>query len=123
MRDCACQYERDDLHIAVRMHAKSLMSCDDVIVEHPERTKMHILWIMVVRKREKMLALEPRVAGSIAGMCGTDFERHEKGLFTRFFLWFLKGRFRFSYEEDEKCDKNNPRSDIIDHTGHDEHRC
>jgi hypothetical protein len=48
------------------MHAKALMSCDDVIVEDAKRTKMHIRWIIIVCERKEVFTLKPIMASGKA---------------------------------------------------------
>lgn len=60
----------------MRMHTKSLMSRYEVIIEDTECPKVHIVWIIVISKRKKMLGFEPAMLGCVALMRWYDVDFH-----------------------------------------------
>lgn len=65
------------------MHIKALMSLYEVIIEDTECAKIHIVGIIVISKRKKMLGFEPTMFGSIAVMRWDDVDVHEKSIQTQ----------------------------------------
>jgi len=58
------------------MHIKALMSLYEVIIEDTECPKVHIVWIIVIGKRKKMLGFEPTMLGRVAFMRWDDVYFH-----------------------------------------------
>ena len=50
-------HHRDDLHVPVRMHAKSLARGDGVVVDHPQGAKPHPIGIVVIAKGKRVPAV------------------------------------------------------------------
>ena len=48
------------------MHAESFVGRNRIIIENPQCTEVHILWIIVIREREEMLAREPGMFRGVA---------------------------------------------------------
>lgn len=83
VRDSSRENEGNNLHIFMRMHTKSLMSRYEVIIEDAECPKVHIVWIIVIGKRKKMLGFEPVMLGCVALMRWYDVDVHEKSIQTQ----------------------------------------
>ena len=43
----AFENPRENLHVAVRMHRKTLGRCDHVLIDNAQRTKLHVVGIVV----------------------------------------------------------------------------
>ena len=59
MPERATDDETYDFHVAVLVHAKSHAGSDDVLVDNPQNTPMHVIWIPVLIKREREPTLKP----------------------------------------------------------------
>ena len=57
---------RNDLHIGVRVGSEPLAGCHGIVVQHPKRPEMDPLRIVIVRKTERMIGIEPTVVGMAA---------------------------------------------------------
>src|SRR5262245_18761808 len=57
----------DDLHVRMRMGWEPGVRRDLIVVPHTKGTPVHALRVVVARKREMMLGLEPTVVGSAKG--------------------------------------------------------
>src|SRR5271157_5403573 len=58
----------DDLHVPVPMRLEAGAGPDPVLVDDPQRTKAHVLWIVVMTEGEGMPAVQPaEVFGSALG--------------------------------------------------------
>ena len=56
-------HHRDDLHVAVGVHAKALAWGDGVVVDHPQGAKPHPLRIVVASKGKRVPAIQPIALG------------------------------------------------------------
>jgi hypothetical protein len=56
-------HHRDDLHVPVRVHAKSLAWGDGVVVDHSQGAKPHPLGIVVASKGKRVPAVQPIALG------------------------------------------------------------
>ena len=57
---------REDLHVAVRMHAKACASSDVILVEDPKAAEMHVARIVVIGEGEGVARVQPAVVGVAA---------------------------------------------------------
>lgn len=96
----ARENESDDFHIAMWMHAKSLMSSYDIIIKHSESSEMNICWVIIISKREKMFWFEPIMSSCIAIMCWDDEYFH------RFYYIQNTGKCEFVRQEGKKIPRN-----------------
>src|SRR3984957_12710346 len=59
----ALQHIAQNLHIAVRMRSKSTPLRHTVFIDHTQRTIPHVLRIMIVGKRKRMVRIQPSMVG------------------------------------------------------------
>ena len=62
----AAENVSDDLHIAMRMHAKATTAANRIVVDHTQRTKAHLRRIIIIGKRKRVVLVEPAVVGMAA---------------------------------------------------------
>ena len=55
------QRDRNDLHLAVRMQVEPHSRSDRVVVQNPQRPEMDARGIVITRKTERMVGLQPSV--------------------------------------------------------------
>ena len=53
----------NDFHVIVGVRAETHARSDFVVVQDTQHTKVHFLWIVIIRKAETMEAFEPAVVG------------------------------------------------------------
>ena len=56
---CALEGNRDDLHILVGMGIKPFAFPDGVVIQHTQRAKMDLLFIVPVAEAKRMMAVQP----------------------------------------------------------------
>src|SRR4051794_21514945 len=56
----------DDFHVPVRMLAEAVAAVHPVVVDHPETPESHVLGIIIIRKRERVISVEPAMVGVTA---------------------------------------------------------
>src|ERR1700722_10036186 len=59
----ALQHIAQNLHIAVRVRSKSTPLRHTVFIDHTQRTISHVLRIMIVGKRKRMVRIQPSMVG------------------------------------------------------------
>lgn len=77
------------------VHTKSLMPRYEVIIKDAQYPKMHIGWIIVVRKRKKMFWFEPIMSGSVAVVCWDNVYVHRSIVFKNVWgasFWAQEGK-------------------------------
>jgi hypothetical protein len=47
MRQLALHDVRDDLDVSVGVPPKATLSLDEIVIQHPQRTKVGVLWVVV----------------------------------------------------------------------------
>jgi hypothetical protein len=57
--ELAVDHVRDDLHVAVRVHAEAHARLDDVVVEHAQGAEAHVVDVVVVAERKVPAGVEP----------------------------------------------------------------
>jgi hypothetical protein len=56
----------DDFHVAMRVHAKALAGSNEVLVDDAQRLEMRVARIMIIRKAEGVIGIQPTVIGVAA---------------------------------------------------------
>ncbi len=74
MRDRALADISDDFHVAVRMRRKAGARRDLVVVPHPDAAPLQPRRIVVIRKGEMVLGIEPAMIGSAEAVERTNFD-------------------------------------------------
>ena len=63
MLQAAREYVGQDLHVPVAMGAKALSGGHPVLVDHAQRSKAHMFGIVIARKGEGMVRIQPAMIG------------------------------------------------------------
>ena len=65
-----------DFHVPVRVRAKAFAGFDTILVHHTQRSKRHVLWILIVTKRKRVIRVEPSVVemASVFGFSDLDHD-------------------------------------------------
>ena len=82
MLDRTANYVGDDLHVLVRMRAKSLGWCNAVLIDHAQLAEVHAFRIAILGERECVLCLEPAMIGAAAAVRSNNVE-HDVSSFLR----------------------------------------
>jgi hypothetical protein len=65
----------EDLHVAVRVHAKAATGADAVFVDDPEVAKAHVARVVVIGEGKGVMGVEPAVVG-MAALAGGPEDDH-----------------------------------------------
>src|ERR1700728_2472548 len=60
MLERAFQNPGEDFHVAVRMRGETTAGRHDVLIDHPQRTKLRVVRVVVLVERECEARIEPR---------------------------------------------------------------
>src|ERR1019366_3798027 len=73
VRQCAGQHIAEDFHVAVGMGTEACALLYPALVDHAQRTEIHLLRIEVIREREGVIRLEPAMIGIATFGTAPDF--------------------------------------------------
>ena len=68
----------DDLHVVVRMRAEATAALDLILIDDAQLSEAHVLRVVVMAERERVLAVEP---AEVAGAAIRAFANSDHGLF------------------------------------------
>src|SRR5690606_13716854 len=66
MAHLTAQHIGNNLHISVRVHTKTHIGGDYVLVDYTQYGILHVVWVVITTKRERMIAIQPAVVGMAA---------------------------------------------------------
>lgn len=66
MFERARQDDRDDFHVAMRVHAETAAARDDVVIDDAKGAEAHVFGVVIIREGKGEMAVEPAVIGVAA---------------------------------------------------------
>src|SRR5262245_17273233 len=69
MFQLARQHAGNYLHVAMRMHAKSLARRDAIFVDHPQGAKAHMGRVVIIAESKRVISVKPTVIEMSAFRC------------------------------------------------------
>ena len=77
---------RDNLHISVSVGSEALAGSDGIVIDDAERKESHMIRVIVVRKRKRVITIQPAVISVAPLIRSSDFNHRVSG-YRNFRLW------------------------------------